>query len=176
MATAARRQTKAGGGEETQEKPARCQSLKPEKEDRCQYKKWKVSHGRNNARIRKLGTVESAVTDHKFERVVDIEPTQDCITSTIKHHLIIQDEYLSSIICARDFISFFFSSFAPHSLCRFREGEGEQELCWDSRHIHAWHRWGRSVSRVPGWVYAVIWVVSCPFRATFSTRCWLGKL
>lgn len=70
---------------------------KPEKEGRCWYKKWKVSRGHNDSRIRKLGAVETAITDHKFERVVDIKPIRDCISSTIKHHLIVQDEYLSSI-------------------------------------------------------------------------------
>ena len=40
---------------------------------------------------------ETAITDHKLKRLVDIKPTEDCISSTIKHHLIIQDEYLASV-------------------------------------------------------------------------------
>jgi len=73
----------------------KCWNLKPEKKDRCWHKKWKVSHGHNDSR--KLGMAETAITDHKLKRLVDIKPTEDCISSTIKHHLIIQDEYLASV-------------------------------------------------------------------------------
>lgn len=86
-----------------------CQNLKPEKEDRCWYKIWKVSHGYNDSGIRKQGMAETAVTDHKLKGVVDIKPTQDCISSIIKHRLITQDEYLSSVKKPMIFSSFFTS-------------------------------------------------------------------
>lgn len=105
---------------------------KPEKEGRCWYKKWKVSRGHNDSRIRKSGAVETAITDHKFERVVDIKPTQDCISSTIRHHLIVQDEYSSSIKKPMILFSSPPPNFVPYNLCRFREGELGQELCWGS--------------------------------------------